>query len=120
MSKTENKRIGKSYLIDLGGIKTEDSEDSEKIEMKLRKIADKFNTSPLKWDSHNFSPKGFTGILLLKESHISIHTWPEKDYIAIDFFTCGNAPKKNEVKNIILELFQPKIINIEEIERGIF
>ena len=69
--------------------------------------------------THSFSPQGVTGLALLAESHISIHTWPEIGYAAIDVFTCGNhtmpvnacelfskelAAKQCSLKNIIREI----------------
>lgn len=40
---------------------------------------------------HTFTPQGVTGVLLLEESHVSIHTWPEQGYAAVDFYTCGTG-----------------------------
>lgn len=44
---------------------------------------------------HRFAPQGVSGVIVLKESHLSIHTWPEKAYAAVDFYTCGDCqPEK--------------------------
>jgi len=43
--------------------------------------------------SHKFSPQGVTAVALLEESHLSIHSWPERGYAAVDIFTCGQAAK---------------------------
>src|SRR5271157_537167 len=47
---------------------------------------------------HQFDPQGFTGILLLSESHFSIHTWPEDNFAAVDLFTCGDTSPEAAVK----------------------
>ena len=59
-------------------------------------IAGKFTV--LKTAFHQFEPQGVTGVLLLSESHMSIHTWPEHGYAAVDLFTCGqNSTTESEV-----------------------
>ncbi len=57
----------------------------------LRDIADNLGMTVLGDVSHTFEPQGFTGLLLLSESHISIHTWPENNYAAMDVYTCGST-----------------------------
>lgn len=66
---------------------------------------------------HQFQPFGVTGFVLLAESHISIHTWPEKKYIAIDLFTCGPAKKAKIAFEILKNGFEPKKIKKMEIDR---
>lgn len=66
--------------------------------------------------SHHFQPQGVTAICLLSESHISIHTWPERKEAAVDVFTCGDS---NPIIacDIIIEQLQAKIYNLEFVER---
>jgi S-adenosylmethionine decarboxylase len=66
---------------------------------------------------HQFEPFGVTGFVLLSESHISLHTWPEKKYIAIDLFTCG--PKKKALKafDVLCEGFKPREVKKMELDR---
>lgn len=68
---------------------------------------------------HQFEPWGVTGFLLLQESHISIHTWPEEEnFAAIDIFPCGSM--NNElIINIIRENLKPKKEKITHIKRGL-
>lgn len=49
---------------------------------------------------HQFKPQGVTGVVLLSESHLSIHTWPENKYAALDLFTCGNKTPEESVRYI--------------------
>ena len=66
--------------------------DQEYISKALHKAAQAAGASVLKSFSHEFSPYGgVTAVVVLAESHISIHTWPERDYAAIDIFMCGDA-----------------------------
>ncbi|MBN86415.1 MAG: adenosylmethionine decarboxylase [Dehalococcoidia bacterium] len=55
----------------------------------IKKIASDLNLNILKIAEHTFSPQGYTAVALLSESHMSFHTWPEKELIAFDIFTCG-------------------------------
>ena len=62
-----------------------DSNNIRAIEIAGMKLIDK--------KIHQFTPRGLTGIYLLAESHLSFHTWPEKNFISIDLYTCGDVDK---------------------------
>lgn len=67
---------------------------------------------------HHFSPYGgFSGVAVLSESHISIHTWPELKYAALDIFTCGDADPHKAVP-VLKEAFQPEHVQLSEHRRG--
>ncbi len=73
----------------------------------------------LSMDLHVFTPYGgVTGIAALKESHISIHTWPEYGYAALDIFVCGSIDPHLAVP-VLKKGFQPEKMEIREIKRGI-
>jgi len=67
-----------------------------------------------------FEPIGFTGILLLAESHISIHVFPEYNYIAIDLFTCKKVENFNSVIKFLNNLFKNDNIYYNSIKRGVY
>jgi len=68
---------------------------------------------------HHFSPyAGVSGVVVLAESHISIHTWPEKDYAAIDIFMCGDCDP-NDALPSIKKAFQPEDMDVSEHKRGV-
>ena len=60
----------------------------------------------------------FTSVYLLSESHLSIHTWPEKEYIALDVFTCGYGDTQ-KIVNELISILKPETYKIQKIERGI-
>jgi S-adenosylmethionine decarboxylase len=66
--------------------------------------------------SHHFNPQGVTAICLLSESHISIHTWPEKGEAAVDVFTCGESEPKIAC-DIIIQQLNAVDYNLDYIER---
>jgi S-adenosylmethionine decarboxylase proenzyme len=61
----------------------------------------------------------FTSLYLLSESHLSMHSWPEKGYLALDIFTCGNC-NTNNILNDILSVLQTNVKNVRLIRRGIY
>tara|TARA_R100000278_G_scaffold30565_1_gene28223 strand:- start:369 stop:716 length:348 start_codon:yes stop_codon:yes gene_type:complete len=67
---------------------------------------------------HEFNPVGLTGVLVITESHISIHTWPEFNYVAVDVFSCDNKVDHNRIKNSLAVAFQSKKVKTKSIKRG--
>ena len=67
---------------------------------------------------HEFSPYGITGVLVIAESHISIHTWPEHKYVAVDIFSCGNKVDFNKIINYLKDKLKCKNSSSVSINRG--
>ena len=67
---------------------------------------------------HEFSPYGITGVLVIAESHISIHTWPEHKYAAVDIFSCGNKVNINKIINYLKDELRCKNFSSISINRG--
>jgi len=93
-------------------------EDPAKIKKILKKAVQESKSTPLEEMIHKFSPQGLTGVVLLAESHIALHSWPEIDYLAIDIFTCGNKAMPEKALNYFKKVFKPKKVKIKEIRRG--
>jgi S-adenosylmethionine decarboxylase len=68
---------------------------------------------------HEFSPFGISGMVVIAESHLSIHTWPEYAYAAVDIFTCGDIIKPEVAAASLIERFQCKTPSVVEVKRGI-
>ncbi|MDI6603305.1 MAG: adenosylmethionine decarboxylase [Patescibacteria group bacterium] len=94
-------------------------ENPKELERVLVRGAKKAKNIPLKVFIHKFSPQGITGVVLLAESHIALHSWPEINYLAIDIFTCGEKTMPHRTLEYLKKRFQPKKIEIKEIKRGI-
>ncbi|HHW00375.1 MAG TPA: S-adenosylmethionine decarboxylase proenzyme [Clostridiaceae bacterium] len=69
---------------------------------------------------HKFSPQGVSGVVVISESHLSIHTWPELGYAAVDVFTCGDKVDPWIACNYLTEKFSAKHMTATEVKRGIF
>ncbi len=68
---------------------------------------------------HEFNPFGISGMVVIAESHLSIHTWPEYGYAAVDIFTCGDIIKPEVAANYLIDRFESKNPSIVEVKRGI-
>ena len=91
-----------------------------KIKEILENSVSAIGATLLKIDLHEFSPSGgISGMAIIQESHLSIHTWPEYNYAALDIFVCGNVDPYDAIP-VIKEGFKPDKIQISEIKRGIF
>ena len=88
--------IGKHCLLELYECDQNKLDDEAFIRDTMTIAAKKAGATLLQLITHKFKPQGVTGMALLAESHISIHTWPELGYAAIDVFTCGNHTMPNE------------------------
>ena len=93
-------------------------DDLDHIEAALRRCVDEAGATLLHIHLHHFEPNGgVSGVAVLAESHISIHSWPENGYAALDVFMCGNA-KPDACVPVLREAFSPKRIAVSEVLRG--
>jgi S-adenosylmethionine decarboxylase len=106
---------GVHLIIDLHGAKGLD--DIDLVDATLRRCVDAAGATLLHIHLHHFQPNGVSGVAVLAESHISIHTWPEAGYAALDVFMCGNA-NPDACIPILREAFKAKRVGVDEILRG--
>jgi len=94
-------------------------DDLELIESAMREAVDICGASLLHIHLHHFTPGfGVSGVAVLAESHISVHTWPERNFAAFDIFMCGDARPELAIP-VLKKAFKPGKINISEQLRGI-
>lgn len=107
---------GKHYIVDFWGAQYLD--DVQQLEQALKEAARVANAVLLHIHLHRFpSGGGVTGVALLAESHISVHTWPETQFAAFDIFMCG-ASKPEKALDYLTQAFQPSRSNVKELLRG--
>jgi S-adenosylmethionine decarboxylase len=116
-TQTKNKNsLGRHLVADFWFGKT--IEDPKEIKRVLIEAAKRGKNVPLEFSFHKFNPHGITGILLLAESHISLHSWPEFGFVAIDIFSCGKKKFPERALKYLKSVFKPKKIEVTKIVRG--
>ena len=107
---------GTHLIVDLWG--AERLDDLAHIEAALRDAVTAAKATLLHIHLHHFTPnRGVSGVAVLAESHISIHTWPENGYAALDIFMCGSAEPQATIE-VLRAAFKPDRLKVEEILRG--
>lgn len=111
--------VGKHIIIELSGCNEEEINDLSRVEFLMNEAAKRANATIIKSVFHKFSPVGISGVVVISESHLSIHTWPELGYAAIDIYTCGNTTKPFKACYFLAQKFKAKEIKATYIIRGI-
>src|SRR5258705_1024055 len=106
---------GVHLIIDLHG--AEGLDDIDLIEATLRRCVAAARATLLHLHLHHFQPNGVSGVAVLAESHISIHTWPDAGYAALDVFMCGKADPDACVP-VLREAFKAERVEVNELLRG--
>lgn len=107
---------GTHLIVDLWGAKG--LNDPELIETTLRNCAEIAGATILHFHMHAFEPDGLSGVLVLAESHISFHSWPERGFMALDIFMCGQTDPHKAIP-VLKKAFAPETIQLNELKRGI-
>ena len=92
-------------------------DDIDLIEATLRRCVSAAQATLLHIHLHHFQPNGVSGVAVLAESHISIHTWPDAGYAALDVFMCGKADPDACIP-VLREAFKAKRVEVNELLRG--
>ncbi len=108
---------GTHLIIDLYDACRSRLDDVQHIERALLECVEKAGATLLHIHLHRFEPNGISGVAVLAESHISIHSWPENEYAALDVFMCGDSEPERCV-DVLREAFKPARIGVSEILRG--
>ena len=116
----EQKLIHKSkhFLLELYKCDCEKLNDESFLRCTLNRAAKLANATVLNLISNKFEPQGVTAIALLAESHISIHTWPESSYSAVDIFTCGQNMMPEIASKYLIESLMAKEHSLRVIKRN--
>jgi len=110
--------MGTHILANLYGCPKDCMEKADVVLNLLNDVVSEAKLTKVGESAHQFEPIGATAIVLLAESHISIHTWPEKDgFAAVDIFTCGNEGDANEAFKVLVDKFKPHHFDKKEVKR---
>ena len=108
----------KHFLLELYRCDCEKLNDESFLRCILNRASKLANATVLNLISNKFEPQGVTAIALLAESHISIHTWPESNYSAVDIFTCGQKMMPELASQYLIESLMAKEHSLRVIERN--
>jgi S-adenosylmethionine decarboxylase len=119
MSKKVHKPTGHHYIVEASGCDPDIISSVSKVKQILVKAAEIAGATVLAESFNEFSPKGVSGVVVISESHISTHTWPEYGYGALDIYTCGDDINAEKAIIYAVEAFCASTSHMTEITRGI-
>jgi len=110
--------IGHHVLVELYGCRRDRIDDPDVVRAVLRGAASAIGSEPLGEAFHRFSPQGVSGVLLIAESHLSCHTWPERGYVAVDIYTCAKVDPAPAAEHLRTAL-EAKSWLVHDVVRGL-
>jgi len=111
--------LGCHLLVDLWGIAGDVLDDPAALRRLLEDCARTGGARIVESRFHRFEPHGVSGVLILGESHLAIHTWPEHGFAGGDVFTCGQPEICRRIADALVSRLRPTRYEIREIERGV-
>jgi S-adenosylmethionine decarboxylase len=111
--------LGRHLLLELKFCNKEVLDDIEYLKAGLIETAEKIGATVLSNVFHQFCPQGVSGVVVIAESHLCIHTWPEYGYAAVDIFTCGNTIDPRDAVALLVDKLGSREHSFKEIERGL-
>ena len=110
--------LGRHILVEFYGCSQEILGDASRLEKLVVKAAKDAGATVLNSTFHQFSPVGTSGVVVIQESHLAIHTWPEYGFAAVDLFTCGQGINPWKAYAVLKEALQATHSTTSEIHRG--
>ncbi len=112
--------LGRQILVEFYDCEQSRINDLTYVENSLIQATKDANATIISHNFHKFSPYGVSGVVVIAESHVAIHTWPEYNYAAVDIFTCGDTIEPWTIQENLKELFNSKSVSSMEMKRGLF
>ena len=110
--------LGRHLLIELEDCDEGTLNNLETLKETMLTAADEAGATIMGESFHRFSPQGISGVVVIAESHLCIHTWPEYGYAAADIFTCGTSVQPEKAARLLVEKLGAKRHSVREIHRG--
>lgn len=111
--------LGKHILIELNDCNKDLINDIEYLRTTLSDVARMIGATVIKDSFYQFTPQGVSGVVIIAESHLSIHTWPEYNFAAVDVFTCGDVIEPKNAVKPLAEKLKAKSTTYIEVKRGV-
>ena len=112
--------LGRHLLLELHDCTSEVLDNLEAVRTTLVEAAKRAEATIIDVVFHEFNPFGISGVVVIAESHLSIHTWPEYRYAAVDIFSCGDTLKPAKAAAYLVEQFEASRASCVEVKRGVF
>lgn len=109
---------GRHLLVEYGGCEGHILDDRAAVETLMRAAAEAAGATIVTSTFHQFAPQGVSGVVVVEESHLSIHTWPELGYAAVDFYTCGDC-EPEAAHRLLQEGLGATDFELIRVERGV-
>lgn len=117
---TKLNALGRHILAEIYGCDSAILNNKETIEKVMVESALKSGAEVREVAFHKFNPQGLSGVVIISESHLTIHTWPELNYAAVDIFTCGDKINPWDALNYLTKYLKATNMTATEVKRGIF
>jgi len=115
----EYSTFGRHVAVDAWGVDFDLLNNADALQAHLVEAAEACGATVLSVQSRKFEPQGATVLVLLSESHLSIHTYPEKGFAAIDCYTCGETVDPQLAVDYLVETLKPKSVFAKKLIRGV-
>ena len=113
------KKLGRHLIVEYADCDQTILNDLELLEKFMNESVRKAGATIVSSKFHRYNPQGVSGVVVIAESHISIHTWPEYGYAAVDFFTCGESVDPYKAYSYMKDMLKSHTAQVNELERGI-
>jgi S-adenosylmethionine decarboxylase len=111
--------LGRHLLMELEDCNEETLNDLEALKAAMLTAADEAGATVMGESFHRFAPHGISGVVVVAESHLFVHTWPEYGYAAADIFTCGTSVQPEKAAELLIEKLGARKHSLHEIPRGL-
>jgi S-adenosylmethionine decarboxylase len=115
----ELQALGRHVLLELFDCDAEAINNLEIVKTSMVEAARRAQATIVDTVFHEFNPFGISGVVVIAESHLAIHTWPEYRYAAVDVFSCGDVLKPQVAVDYLVEQFSAARASVVELQRGI-
>lgn len=110
--------FGKHYLVDLSQCDPDKISRVDEVRRIFLRAAEESKANIVGEMFHQFEPAGVSGVLLIEESHFSVHTWPEDAFVGVDIFTCGDEMDAPIAIEALKRGFGAQLVEVKVVVRG--
>ena len=112
--------MGIHLIADLLGVDPKKISKVKVVKKILDRVVAKSGLRSISSSFHQFKPHGVSAVYLLRESHLSVHTWPEYGYVALDIFACGDDESALKAYDMLIDEFKPEVIERNVLRRDLY